>query len=596
MSPNPISGPAASTAHQNGAATTNGNGNGNGHKAITQSLGGQALNGNGSPVGNGGGGGNDANAQASAQPPAFDKPVIFRQPSIWSQLIIIGIVGVTTFSVGWAWWAKVEEAIPAQGKLEPLGAVKEIRAPLGGVVSAIEVEEGQRVKKGQILIRLDQTTAQAQLDSLSEVRAALVAETNYYKSNLLGRSASLPESYRVPPELVSLTDNRAALVSENLLFRAQISGSSNVEGLNTTQQDRLQAGNSERSSREAAAQFAISQQEQQLYQVQSRINNTQQQIENARSQLANALLQLQSAKDGLAIDSQILSDISPLAEDGGIANLQLLRQKQEVGSGKARVTQQQAEVVNREAELKNQQAELVQLQQEEQRLKIAVAQAQAEMNNTMARSQQDPLTRIGENNKRIAEIDSQLNKVIIENEKQINELDSQISQTLVTLDYQELKAPVDGTVFDLQPTSAGFVSNSSEPILSIVPDEGLVAQVFITNGDIGFVKECTVPNDIETCMDVDVRIDSFPYSEFGDIDGKLIEIGDDALPPDQVFSFYRFPATIQLAKQTIDVKGKPVALQSGMSLNVNIKTRPRRVITYFTDLFEKKKNNFTSRQ
>lgn len=595
MSPTPLSGSAPRPAHPNGAAATNGH-----PPAAPQSLGGQPENGNGAPPtqnGNGGAeGGNGGVVKASPEPPAFDRPVIFRQPSLWSKMIIMGIIGVTTFSVGWACFAKVEEAIPAQGKLEPQGAVKEIRAPLGGVVSSIEVTEGQRVEKDQVLIRFDPTAAQAQLQSLSEVRAALVAETNYYRSNLQGRSASLPENYTVPPELASLTDNRLALVEENNLFRAQLTGA-NVTGLNATQQARLQTGNAERNSREAAAQLAISQQQQQLNQVRIRIANTQQQILNANSQLSNARLQLQSAKDGLAIDSQILSDIAPLAEDGGIANIQLLRQKQEVGSGKARVTQQEAEVVNREAELTNQNAELMQLQQEEQRLVLAVAQAQEELLNTVARSQQDPLTRMGDNDKRIAEIDSQLNKVIIENEKQINEIDSQISQTLVTLDYQEIKAPVSGTVFDLQPTSKGFVSNSSEPILSIVPDQGgLVARVFITNGDIGFVKECTDPNDIETCMDVDVRIDSFPYSEFGDVNGKLIEIGDDALPPDQIFPFYRFPATVKLEKQTIDVNGKPVDLQSGMSLNVNIKTRPRRVITYFTDLFEKKKNNFTSRQ
>jgi len=592
MSPNPLTGSAASPSRPNGT-------NGNGRPAITtQSLGGQSLgggpaNGHG---GNGGGPGNGAGAKAAPQPPAFDKPVIFRQPTLWSKLIIMGIIGVTTFSVGWACFAKVEEAIPAQGKLEPQGAVKEIRAPIGGVVSAIEVDEGERVKKGQILIRFDQTAAQAQLDSLSEVRAALVAETNYYKSNLQGRRANLPEGYEVPPELVSLTENRTSLISENELFRAQLAGATNVAGLDPTQQARLQIGNAERNSREAAAELAMSQQEQQLEQVRIRKDNTQQQVFNARNQLANANLQLQSAQDSLEIDSKILEDIAPLAEDGGIAKIQLLRQQQEVGNGRARITQQQAEVVNREAELDNQESELMQLQQEEQRLISAVNQAQEELRNTVARSQQDPLGRMGENDKRIAEIDSQLNKVIIENEKQINEVDSQISQTLVTLDYQEIKAPVDGTVFDLQPTSEGFVTNSSEPILSIVPEQGLVAQVFITNGDIGFVKECLEPGDIETCMDVDVRIDSFPYSEFGDIDGKLIEIGDDALPPDQVFPFYRFPATVQLAEQTISVNGKPIQLQSGMSLNVNIKTRPRRVITYFTDLFEKKKNNFTSRQ
>jgi len=35
-------------------------------------------------------------------------------------------MGVTTTAIIWACVAKIEEAIPAQGKLEPLGEVKEI--------------------------------------------------------------------------------------------------------------------------------------------------------------------------------------------------------------------------------------------------------------------------------------------------------------------------------------------------------------------------------------------------------------------------------------------------------------------------------------
>lgn len=595
MSPTFSSGSAPSPTHRNS--------NGNGTAAPPRSLGapqgkGVAVNGNGNGdiASDGGDGNGDGNGwRASSQPPSFDRPVIFRQPSLWAKIIIATIMGVTTFAVGWACWAKVDEAIPAQGKLEPQGAVKEIQAPLGGVVSSIEVKEGERVERGQVLIRFDQTAAQAELESLAKVRASLVAESRYYKAQLAGEAVPLPEDYTVPPAIADLTRNRAALLAENDLFRAQFNGSGTAT-LDVNQQVRLQTSNAERSSREMAAQLAKSQQQQQLNQVQIQIANAELQIRNAETQLSNGREQLQSAVAALAIDEDILNGITPLAQEGGIAQIQYLRQQQEVGNGQARVAQQRAEVSNREAELTNQKAELMQLRQEEQRLQLAVAQADEELLNTVARSLQDPLTRISDNDNRIAEIDSQLNKIIVENDKRINEIDSQISQTKVTLSYQELTAPVSGVVFDLQPTSEGFVGNNSEPILKIVPEEGLVARVFITNSDIGFVKECADPADISTCMDVDVRIDSFPFSEYGDIDGKLVEIGSDALPPDQLFQFYRFPAKVELAEQFINVDGRPITLQSGMSISVNIKTRPRRVITYFTDLFAKKKDSFTSRQ
>jgi hemolysin D len=120
------------------------------------------------------------------------------------------------------------------------------------------------------------------------------------------------------------------------------------------------------------------------------------------------------------------------------------------------------------------------------------------------------------------------------------------------------------------------VVTSSEPILKVVPDDALVAKIYITNKDIGFVKEG---------MTVDVRVDSFPFSEFGDVKGKLVWVGSDALPPDQIYPFYRFPAKVRLERQSISINGRNVLLQSGMSVSGNIKLRERTVMSIFTDMF-----------
>jgi len=114
------------------------------------------------------------------------------------------------------------------------------------------------------------------------------------------------------------------------------------------------------------------------------------------------------------------------------------------------------------------------------------------------------------------------------------------------------------------------------PLLKIVPTNNLIGEVYITNKDIGFVA----PG-----MDVDVRIDSFPFSEFGDVKGKLVQVGADALPPDNTYNYFRFPARIELASQTMRVNNRVVPLQSGMSITANIRTRNRTVLSIFTDLF-----------
>ncbi|MFM7426053.1 MAG: HlyD family efflux transporter periplasmic adaptor subunit, partial [Elainella sp.] len=130
-----------------------------------------------------------------------------------------------------------------------------------------------------------------------------------------------------------------------------------------------------------------------------------------------------------------------------------------------------------------------------------------------------------------------------------------------------------------QAKGPGYVANSNEPVLKIVPGAGLVAKVYITNQDIGFVSEG---------MPADVRIDTFPFSEFGDVKGTIVNIGSDALPPDQEYQFPRFPARIELDRQALAVRGSEIPLQSGMSVSANIITRKRTVMSIFLDQFTRK--------
>ncbi|MEO0538208.1 MAG: HlyD family efflux transporter periplasmic adaptor subunit [Cyanobacteria bacterium P01_A01_bin.123] len=474
----------------------------------------------------------------------FDKSVILRQSPIWSRLLLWSIVGVTTAAIAWACLAKIEEAIPAQGKLEPEGAVQPVQAPVGGVVSEIHVEEGDRVEPGTVLVSFDQTAAQAQLDSLEEIREKLRQENQFYRATLEGTLAPEDENLLpLPTEIIQLTRNREVLIAENALYRIQLQGGG-IGDLSADQRARLETSQAETRSRLSVAALEIDQ--------------LSRQLEQNSIQLANA-------REDLALNQNILSRLSELFERGGTAELQVLNQEQEV---KNRLTQ-----VNN-------------LEQEEQRLLVAISQAREQLANEGAGVNEELQDRIAVNNNQIAQIDSQLTKQILENDKQLEEISSQIRQSQQTLSYQELRAPVEGRVFNLAANKPGYVANSTEPILEIVPEETLVARVFINNRDIGFV---------ELDQKVDVRIDAFPYSEFGDVEGTLIGIGSDALPPDETFQFFRFPAEIALDAQSLGKVGdKPLALQTGMSVSANIKLRKRRVITLLSDLFVRKVDSLQS--
>ncbi|MEB3268899.1 MAG: hemolysin D, partial [Leptolyngbya sp.] len=64
-----------------------------------------------------------APARSQTSTADFDRPVILRQSPLWARLVVWAIVSVTGVTILWACLAKIEEAIPAMGKLEPQSAV-----------------------------------------------------------------------------------------------------------------------------------------------------------------------------------------------------------------------------------------------------------------------------------------------------------------------------------------------------------------------------------------------------------------------------------------------------------------------------------------
>ena len=90
---------------------------------------------------------------------------VLQQPRYWMRAITWGLIGTTAFGVGWLCLAKTEEIVVATGKLDPLGAVKEIQMPVGGIADEILVQDGDRVTAGQVVMRLDTESSSQQLKS-----------------------------------------------------------------------------------------------------------------------------------------------------------------------------------------------------------------------------------------------------------------------------------------------------------------------------------------------------------------------------------------------------------------------------------------------
>jgi len=321
------------------------------------------------------------------------------QSNTWIRAVTWSLILTAGFGLVWLAFARTEEVVVVQGKLEPEGDVKDIQIPVGGVVKQILVKAGDRVEKDQVLIQLDQEVSSQQLLSVT-----------------------------------------------------------------------------------------------------TRIRQKEAQIAQTQQLTAQ---QIQTTEDQLELDRKILTKLETLQSMGATSEFQYLQQKTTV-----------------------------------QKL-------------------------IGDLSK--LALDGHRQVLILQQE--LAALKAESAQAEVALRYQSLRSPVAGTVFDLKPTSTGFVAQTSQPVLKIVPLNRLEADVEVPSDKIGFVQ---------VGMLADISIDSFPASDFGVVAGKVASIGSDALPPDQEKQrrTYVFPVTIGLDEQNLRLaNGKILPLQVGMSLTANIKLR-----------------------
>jgi len=127
------------------------------------------------------------------------------------------LVVVLLFGVGgWASTAEISGALIAPGSVVVDSNVKKVQHPTGGVVGELFVRDGDHVKEGDILIRLDETVTQANLAIVTKGLTEL-----YARKARLAAERDGADSVAVPPELADNVNDpevKDALASERKLF------------------------------------------------------------------------------------------------------------------------------------------------------------------------------------------------------------------------------------------------------------------------------------------------------------------------------------------------------------------------------------------
>ncbi len=172
----------------------------------------------------------------------------------------------------------------------------------------------------------------------------------------------------------------------------------------------------------------------------------------------------------------------------------------------------------------------------------------------------------------IANIQKQLEQSPLRKSNRLQELEhqyGQLEERLIELKNSRsymIKAPVNGRITSTQ-VNLGQNVSSTVPILTVIPENTvLFAELFLPSRAIGFVKKN---------QKVLMRYDAFPYQRYGLYEGKIVQIAEAVIHPNETSipiatqePVYRIKVALDV--QNINAYGKEMRLQSGMSIAADI--------------------------
>jgi len=432
--------------------------------------------------------------------PASPKRVAF----IWVVCLMLAAALV------WSYIAKLDVYSFATGRIQPSGRSKVIQSLDPGKVLKIAVENGMKVKAGDLLLELDPTEAYAERNAAAADLEALDAEIPRRQAEM----QAVLSGAATPPQVVFPSNVGQALQTrERNVLSAELAHY-------TSSQDALKAQLAEKTATQTRLQSTIAARERLIALLDQRVSMKRELMTREAGSLAQLLDAQQVLEQTLTTDA---SDKGQLVETAAAA------------------------------------ASIEKKMDEQQKQFIA-----------------DQSTKLAEAERKRDHSAEDLVKAVAKAER------------------VHLTAPIDGTVQQLAVNTIGQVVTTGQPLLVVVPEGGpLEIDALVPNSDIGF---------LEVGQHAVIKLDAFPFSIYGTLDGTVVDVSRDAvydqdvsnsdaatspqkqnaslLDPNPKTHGLVYPVTVALNQRHIEIDGKQVPLSAGMTATVEVRTGDRRVIEY----------------
>ena len=411
-------------------------------------------------------------------------------------------------AAAWSWLGHIDTVAVAQGRIVPGGRVRLIQPVEVGVVRAIHVREGQRVRAGDPLVDLDPTESEVDLDRTRRVLAESRMEFARADYGLRHATGEAVARAMAPAMARAMPPGRAGEVAEAAALRRPQGVD---EAIFDAERERLESELGLLGARLAALDSEVG--------------------------------RLEAARAGEAAQSEMLAPLIEVAREHETS----LRGLFERGlGGRGPWFDARRELAQRERERVGHRHRIRQLDSEIATARRRREETVAAFRHRAAASRVDALARM-------------------------ESARLELRGARLRTERNRLRAPVDGTVQQLSVHTVGGVVRPAEPLMVVVP-EGVALEVeaHVLNRDIGFVEEG---------QPVEVKVEAFPFTRYGLIDGEVAQLSADAVVDETLGPVY--PMKVKLTAERIRVHDRWVDLAPGMSVAAEIRTGKRRAIEFF---------------
>jgi len=460
----------------------------------------------------------------------------------WPVMIFLGVV------VSWANYVELDEVSIAMGEVVPRGSIKVIQHLEGGIIEAINVEDGDIVKPEQVLMELNlgntgvnREELIVRLDSEILVRARLEAETR-------GSPFELPREIAERRPAQAIAEERSYEAR-----KAQLAAKLNVQRELTRQRelevDELKARMRAFKDRKRELNSPAGSFRQQARQKELEISELQAQRTTVNNNLK--LIRERFEMSGKLLADGLVPKMEHLQLEGEVKSIEgeLAGLSQSIPRARAAVAEVKG-ILKEETEA---------IDSEIRSLEPSIPRSEAAVDEAKQRAREEEIRFRREAQDEMVKTEQNISR--------IRELLTEATEQKVRAD---IRSPIEGIVKNLRYHTIGGVVQPGDAIMEIVPiGENLIIEAKISPTDRGYISvgQPTV-----------VKISTYDFARYGGLDGIVSLVAPDTSTEEDGTPFFRI--LVETDKTYLGNARGELPIIPGMEATVDIHTGTRTVIEY----------------